>query len=59
MMQVVVKLPKVKDVRTLLLNKLSESNFEYSTKANKATVVVKSLEELVQLLETEKTAKLN
>lgn len=58
-MQVVVKLPKVKDVRTLLLNKLSESNFEYSTKANKATVVVKSLEELVQLLETEKTAKLN
>lgn len=59
MMQVVVKLPKVKDFRALLLNKLSESNFEYSTKANKATVVVKSLEELVQLLETEKTAKLN
>lgn len=59
MMQVVVKLSKSKDVRTLLLNKLSESNFEYSTKANKATVVVKSLEELVQLLEVEKTAKLN
>lgn len=59
MMQVVVKLSKFKDVRTLLLNKLSELNFEYSTKANKATVVVKSLEELVQLLEVEKTVKLN
>lgn len=59
MMQVVVKLPKVKDIRTLLLNKLSDSKFQYSTKANKATVVVKSLEELVQLLEVEKTVKLN